>query len=210
MKKKMGEEVKESVKAIKEAEAKYVGNTFEFAYLVGMHLKKIGESGGNLAQLIRKEFSFSPERGYAFKRFYELSVTNRSVDVKTLGVDKALALIEPLKADGEDFLKDYPIEALKEMTVGEVRQLSRDYSRSRTGRIKLGKNEKAAAFFLQAEDKLRDVFASFQGISVRYKEEYFLWERKGRNLEIAKELNKTVEACLELSDKLLKVLEGLQ
>jgi len=174
--------------AIVQCERGLVFNAWE----IGRHLKDLSAKGINIKSFMeRGSHSFSYERSMAFKRFYEESLTNTNLDVKILGVDKTLAIIEPLKADSGEFLLRYPQEKLEEMNVEEVRDEAQNF---------LGEKKhlsKSILYFQEAENDFFDLVGVFGGaVSGKYRGDYLRWD--GR------------ERVLRLLDKLKKILEGLK
>lgn len=172
--------------AIKQCEMNMVRNAWD----IGKHLKNIEDQGGNVTAVIKANFKFSPGRGLAFKRFYEESVANPTLDIKSLGVDKTLALIEPLKSDSGDFLLEHPVEELKRMKVSEVRGVARDFvDRSQPVLVK----NKHVDFFVSVEEELRGVLGRFQGIHLKYGEEFKEWGGVERSRKLLGQIDMVLE-----------------
>lgn len=153
---------------------------------IGKLLNDAENEGFILKDFIRKnevEFGFSYARGMAFKTWYVESLNNPSVDVKLLGVDKTLALIEPLREHDSDFFVKHTPEVLEGMSVEEVRETVT----RRKGN--LPNNVDCEPFFLQAEDALREAVNLFSGVFLKYKAAFEGWEGKDRVLKLKGKLD---------------------
>lgn len=128
------------------------------------------------------DFGFSYGRGMAFKTWYLESLNNPSVDVKLLGVEKTLALIEPLREHSKDFFVQHSQEKLEKMSVKEVREVAKE-SGSR-----LTKKADFEAFFLQAEDSLREAVHLFGGVMLKYKDDFRGWSGRDRVVRLHTQL----------------------
>src|SRR3990167_1274765 len=166
----------ETFKALKELKENatftlwQIGKVLYEAEFKGLSFKTFFEEYG-------EELGISYKRGMAFKVWYAESFKNPVLDVKKLGVEKTLALIEPRKVDSEEFLKSfvkqYPQEKLEAMPVTDVREAAGSFVESHGG------PSRAEKFFVQAADSLREALGLFEGaISGKYREGYASWPGK--------------------------------
>ena len=129
------------------------------------------------------ELGISYKRGMAIKLWYGESFKNPVLDVKKLGIDKTLALIEPRKAYSEDFIKEYSQEKLERMTVSETRESVGEFIERKGGASRADK------YFSQAEVSLEGVLGMFTGaISSKYREEYANWPGRERVVRLLEKL----------------------
>lgn len=171
--------------AIYQCERTLVFNAWE----IGRHLSSLSAKGYEIKKFIEGgKHSFSYKRGMAFKRFYEETREKKILGteiVEQLGVDKTLDIIQPLKSDSKDFLIEFPIEDLKEMSGREVREAVEEYRRP----IGPSKEER---FLIDAEEQLGDVVYLFEGIDTNKRSFYRQWDGRERTLKLQARLAKVI------------------
>lgn len=175
-------------KEILNCERNLVANAVE----IGRHLYELSQKSVDLKAFIQGgSHSFSYERGIAFKRFYEESVIKANVasDIASeIGVDKTLELVRPLKSETNDFLIHNPVEKVKKMSKGEIRTEVKRFK----GETYSPTRDKVTELFSDAELALRDVVGRFEGISVRYPDQFKGWEGRRRVNELWNRLGKVL------------------
>jgi len=174
--------------AIYQCERNLVFNAWE----IGRHLFELSESGVNIKAFIESgNHSFSYPRAAAFKAFYRETKTFKNIasDIALqIGVDKTLELVQPLKSQTSDFLLEHPVEELKEMSKEKVREAVSDFQ-EKAGVV--SKQQRAEMYFLDAEDKVRDVVGMFEGaFSEKYSGELGFWDGRVRLGELIDKMNR--------------------
>ena len=163
------------VSAIKQCERNLTFNAWE----IGRHLKE-------------GKFTFSYERGMAFKRLYEYTKTYPNLGteiVKKIGVDKTLDLIVPLKSEVGEFLKSHSLDEIKEAPEQEVRDAVRSFKEDAVP-VRVSRSDR---FFMEAEVALENALGLFDGaISGKYRKEYIVWKGKERVDRLLFKLNKVI------------------